>query len=231
MAEKTAAQTLDRSGAPVVQPPRSKGPVGAAPKLRRRPLLILGSVLAICLGAVLSGWLWTTTSGSTPVVAMRSAVARGEVIERSDLMAVQVGLDPALQVVPAGAAGDLIGHRAAVDLPAGSLVTRAAVAAVVVPAAGRSVVGVSTGAAGLPGEPLQVGDRVRVVVAPSSAAASGTGSATPWSIAAIVVGIHPAPDTGQQVISVDVPQESAVDLAGRIAGGGRPQIVLDSRER
>ena len=51
----------------------------------------------------------------------------------------------------------LVGQRAAMDLPAGGLVTREAVTAAVLPAQGQSVVGVALPASLMPGEPLQVG--------------------------------------------------------------------------
>jgi len=203
-----------------------------APKLKRRPLLAAASILAISLGAIVAGWLWTSTSGATSVVAMRSSVGRGEVIDRGDLMTVQVGLDPALQVLTAAEAEKLIGQRAGVDLPAGSLVTKAALQAGVLPAAGRSVVGISAGPEALPGEQLLVGDKVQVVIAAAQAAAAA-GQTEPWSVPAVVVGVRAGGGTGQQgqIVSVEVAQSSAVDLAGRLAGGGRVQIVLESRER
>lgn len=222
-------------GAAVTEPhdirePPPRAMTAAAPKLKRRPMLAAGSILAISVGALLGWWLWTSSSGASPAVAMRSSVERGQIIERADLMTVQVGLDPALRVLTPAEADKLVGQRAAVDLPAGSLVTDAALQAIVVPAAGRSVVGVSAGPAALPGEPLLVGDRVQVVVASAQAAAV---SAEPWSVPAVVVGVRPVTGAGQanQVVSVEVAQTSAVDLAGRLAAGGHVQIVLESRER
>lgn len=208
--------------------PRSA--TAGAPKLRRRPVLAAASVLAIAVGAIVAGWLWTSTSGASPVAAMRASVARGEVIDRADLMTVQVGLDPALDVLSPEQALQLVGQRAGVDLPAGSLVTAAALEAAVVPAAGRSVVGVAAGPEALPGEPLLVGDRVQVVVAGTGAAAAGS---EPWSVPAVVVGVRPsgAPGQATQIVSVDVAAGSAVELAGRLAAGGPVQLVLESRER
>jgi flagella basal body P-ring formation protein FlgA len=101
-------------------------------------------------------------------------VHRGEVIEASDLMAVRVGVDPALTPIPAADLQSLVGQRAAMDLAAGGLVTRQDVTASVLPAEGMSVVGVSLPAGGLPGTALQAGDRVRIVlVDPNGAWAAG----------------------------------------------------------
>ena len=92
--------------------------------------------------------------------------------------------------------------------------------------------GISAEPEALPGEPLLVGDKVQVVIAAAQAAAAA-GQTEPWSVPAVVVGVRAGGGTGQQgqIVSVEVAQSSAVDLAGRLAGGGRVQIVLESRER
>ena len=125
------------------------------PKLRRRPILVAASIAAVCVGGLLGAFAWTATSNTHSVVAVRAAVERGAVIGREDLMTVQVGLDPALTPVPAAQVETLVGQRAAVDMAAGTLVTREQVTTAVLPppgclhrrgrAAGRPVAG---GAAG-----------------------------------------------------------------------------------
>src|SRR4051794_4977265 len=59
---------------PLVAPP---------PKLRRRPLLVAGSVVAVCLGALVSAYAYSSTSNAHQVLAVVSTVHRGEVIKRS----------------------------------------------------------------------------------------------------------------------------------------------------
>ena len=80
------------AGEPVVAP---------APKLRRRPLLVAGSVMAVCAGALLGAFVWTAMSDTNSVIAVRAGIERGAVIDEADLMSVQVGVDPALSPVPA----------------------------------------------------------------------------------------------------------------------------------
>ena len=72
-------------------------------------------------------------------------------------------MDPALNPIPAAQLDGVVGQRAAMDLPAGGLVTQGSIAATVVPAQDMSVVGVAVPAALLPGEPL--GRAIRCVVA------------------------------------------------------------------
>lgn len=130
------------------------------------------------------------------------------------------------------------GRRAAVDLPKGSLVSEDSIAQGTVPGVGKSVVGVTLPASQLPGEPLEVGDRVRVVDAPGvngraggSSQGSGGDSEAPSEPAEVqveVAGVRVAGD--QTTVSVVVEAEQAGPLAAR-AATGRVVIVLDSRER
>jgi hypothetical protein len=110
----------------------------------------------------------------------------------------------------------------------GGLVTQGSITATVVPAQDMSVVGVAVPAALLPGEPLRSGDQVRVVATPGQ-----QGEVTDdeqRSIAATVVGVYPDVDSGQTVVSVQVPYDQAAELAAR-AATGKVAMVLDSRER
>jgi len=141
---------------------------------------------------------------------------------------VQVGLDPALTPVPAGDMPSVVGQRAAVDIAAGTLVTREQVTTMVLPPAGSSIVGVAVPPGLLPGEPLVAGDRIRVVATPGAQGAFT--NEPPVTIPAVVVGIHPQVDTGVSVVSVQVPQDRAAELAAR-AATGNVAVVLDSRER
>ena len=80
----------------------------------------------------------------------------------------------------------------------------------------------------LPGEPLLVGDRVRVVATPGASGEVTAGE--PVTIAATVVGVRVNDENGQSVVSVQVPQGDAAELAAR-AATGNVALVLDSRER
>ncbi|MGL5858794.1 MAG: SAF domain-containing protein [Angustibacter sp.] len=202
--------------------------VTPAPKLRRRPVLAAGSAAAVVLGALLAAWAWSATSNTYEVVALRETVTRGELITQGDLMTIRVGLDPALKTVPGDRLGSFVGQRAAMDLAAGSLVTAAGVTTDVLPGEGRSVAGVALPPSLMPGEALLAGDQVRIVATPGEQ--GDVGQAPPATISATVVGLHPDGDTGQTVVSLEVPQEQAAELAAR-AATGKVALVLDSRER
>ena len=202
--------------------------VAPAPKLRRRPALIAASVAAICLGGLLAAFAWTSTSNTESVLAMRVAVERGAVIGPDDVMTVQVSTDPALRPVPASQASTVVGQRAATDIAAGTLVTLEQVSDTVLPAVGMSIVGVGLPASQMPGEPLLVGDRVRVVATPGQSGEVTAGEQV--TIAATVVGVRVNNENGQNVVSVQVPEQDAAELAAR-AATGNVALVLDSRER
>ena len=219
-----AKKTAEAAGTP----PTASDVIAPPPKLRRRPLLVVASIAAVCLGALLGVWAYTSVSTAQEVVAVRSSVQRGALINREDLVAVRIGVDPALSPIPATELDGVVGQRAAVDLPAGGLVTRDSIASTVVPALDMSVVGVALPAALLPGEPLRAGDHVRVVATPGQQGDVDQGEQR--SITATVVGIYPEADSDQTVVSVQVPHDQAAELAAR-AATGKVALVLDSRER
>jgi flagella basal body P-ring formation protein FlgA len=209
----------ERSAVPPVVPP---------PKLRRRPALVAGAVVAICLGSLITGWAWTSTTHTQGVLAARETIPRGATIEASDLIRVRINADPALSPVPASRLGELVGQRAALDIAAGGLITESSTTAGVLPADGMSVVGVALTPAQAPGVALQTGDRVRVVVTPPAGAEPAAG--TPQTSDAEVVGVHVDAESGATVADLLVPQAEAAVLAARVATGNIA-LVLDSRER
>lgn len=209
---------------PSIEPPN---PTGAPPKLRRRPVGALVSVATIVLGSMLGLWLWSTAGSTTEVLAVRTLVHRGEVIDRDDLMVVRVGVDPAVRTVPAAQLDAVAGQRAALDLAAGGLLGPDELTPTVLPAKGTSVVGVGLASGMLPAEPIAPGDAVRVVQTPGQ---QGEVSGAPVTIPAEVVGVHADEAGDQTIVDVLVPADKAADLAAR-AATGKVALVLDSRER
>ncbi len=201
--------------------------LAAPPKPRRRPFALVASVAVVLLGAVLGLWLWSMAGSTTEVLAVRSLVHRGEVIDRDDLVTVRVGVDPAVRTVPAGQADAIAGQRAALDLAPGGLLAPDAVAPTVLPARGMSVVGVGLTQGMLPAEPLASGDTVRIVQTPGL---QGEIEGAPVTVPATVVGVHASQGGDQMIVDVLVPVDAAADLAAR-AATGKVALVLDSRER
>lgn len=208
---------------------REHAAVAAPPKLRRRPLLALAGLALVVLGALLAVWVYLSSTDSVSAVAVRDTVMRGETITAADLMSVQVTPDPALQVVPATELNSFVGQRAARDLSAGTLLTPGATTGQVVPGVGQSVVGLALTVELMPGEPLQVGDRVRVVATPGQAGDPATFESAGTVFAAEVVAVTTSIESARTVVSVLVPEGDAAQVA-RWASTGRAALVLDSRE-
>lgn len=208
----------------------SAGPdqIAPPPKMRRRPALIALSVALICVGGLASAWAWQSTSTAQEVLTVRETVHRGQVIEKDNLVTVQIGVDPAIDAVLASDAATLEGKRAALDIAAGGVVTDDQIADKIVPPKDYSVVGLSLTAAMLPTEQLIPGDRVRVVMT------AGEGGASPVAAAkafpADVVELSVDEITGNTLVNVQVPKPDAPGIA-TLAAAGQVALVLDSQEQ
>lgn len=220
--------SLESSRPPTPAPGKVDGArtLARPPKIRRRPLLLVGAVAVVVAGALGAAWLWMASANASEVVAVRDAVQRGEVIDREDLVVVRVGLDPALDVVPASRVEEVVGLRAATDLPAGGLLVAGSVSVQVLPKAGEALVGVGLSPTMLPAEPLLAGDRVLIVETPGP---QGEVTTAPVVMEATVSRVAVL-ETGATLVDVLVPQDKAAELAAR-AATGRVALVLQARER
>lgn len=228
MPTDTDTTTATRNGPPPPEPAAAPARVSSRPpKLRRRGLLAggLGLVAAAALAAV---FLVDTLTDTHSVLAMSTSVVRGQTITDADLTVASITLDPALAPVASADRDQVVGRRAALDLPAGSIVTAEAVTEAVSPAAGEELVGLAVTPTQLPVEPLAPGDVIRVVDTPREN--DDPPEAEPRSTIATVVTVGPLTETGRIIIDVVVPADQAADLAAR-AATGRIGIVLQSRER
>lgn len=206
--------------------PGASGPhLVPPPKLRRRPAVVAGAVAAICLGALLAVWAWSSTTHTQEVLAARTTIPRGAVIGASDLERVRISGDPALSPLPASAFDSVVGKRAALDIAAGGLLTAAETTSTALPPKGMSVVGVALTPAQVPGLRLESGDKVRIVLTPAQGADAPSG-APPFSQAQ-VVDVHADATSGDYVVDVLVPYADASVLAARAATGD-VALVLDS---
>lgn len=191
-------------------------------------MLVAAAVASICLGALLAAWAWTATTDTREVLVARHSIERGSVIDADDLARVRVSTAPALKPVPASEFDQVVGHRAALDIAEGGLLTPSSLSEAVVPAAGDSVVGVALTPAQAPGLDLHYGDHVRVVVTPPQGEDLPAGA--PLFNDAEVVGVHVSEETGLTVVDLLVSHADAAVLATRVATAN-VAIVLDSRER
>ncbi len=214
-------------GDPVTTTGAGPQPLAAPPALRRRPVHLVGGLLAVALGSVLGAWLFSGFGHTESVVAMRQDVARGAVITAADLMTIDLRPDAALRLVPATSRDDVVGTHAAVDLRAGGLLVQDSFTTDLLPAAGQSLVGLWLSPGQLPGAALQSGDPVRVLNTPR--AQDDAPRARPSTTSATVISTETSPD-GRVLLTVSVPTASAAPL-GALAATERIAVVLDSVAR
>lgn len=220
--------TATRDDRLVAHDSAATAPLAPPPKLRRRPAMVAAAAAAICLGALLGAWAWTSTTDTQEVLTARETIPRGTVITADDLERVRVSADPALAPVPASSYDDIVGRRAALDIAAGSIITGESTSEELLPPEGMSVVGVALTPAQAPGVALQSGDLVRLVVTPGEGERAPSGA--PAFSEAEVVGSHVDDATGELVVDLLVPYADATTLAARVATGN-VALVLDSGER
>ncbi|WP_460846043.1 SAF domain-containing protein [Nocardioides ultimimeridianus] len=180
------------------------------------------------LGCLLGAGAWSATTSTEEVLAATHTIHRGEVIQAGDVQRIRISGDPVLTPLPASAYDGVVGHRAALDISAGGLLTPDSTSSAPVPPKGQSVVGISLTPAQVPALPLHGGDKVRIIVTPGDN--SDAGSATPPFTPAVVVDTALDETTGNTVVNVLVPYTDATVLAAR-AATGHVALVLDAQDQ
>src|SRR6185312_16957053 len=202
------SSVADTPAAATLHPPVRR-PALEPVRARRRPLLVGLGLAFTALGGLGAVWLASSGTGTISVIGVAREVRAGEVIQRQDLVSVQIGTGSALRAVPVQRAGDVVGRRSLVRLLPGSLVNSDAVVDKLVPAQGQALVGLSLSPGQRPAVRMDAGDRVEIVHTPGSqesASAVATGT-TP--VLAVVVSTVDDPDTGKTVVNVSVPEAAA----------------------
>lgn len=161
------------------------------------------------------------------VLAMARTVEVGEIVEASDLRAVQVSSDPGVRTVASMDRSRVVGHPAAVRLVAGSLLSPAEVGEGAGLPDGMALIGAVLKAGQFP-IGLAPGDTVSLVesATPTSALAAGVTSSEPPT--ATVVAVQPGADgSGNTSVSLQLPTAAAKIVAGAGAAGRLNLIVVD----
>ncbi len=216
-----------------VPPPPAQAAVGRPPsarpapepvRTRRRPLLVGLGVALTALGGLGAVWLASTGTGTVTVVAVAREVRAGEVIQKDDLVGVQVAAGSPLRTVPLDAYQQVVGKRSLVRLLPGSLINRDAVADKLVPGPGQALVGLSLTSAQRPAVQFDAGDTVQILFSPG-AQDTAEASSPPSPVLGTVVGTDEDEDAGRLVVNVTVSAASAPKVA-TWGSAGRATIVL-----
>ena len=206
--------------------PMPVAPRVAAPKGRRRPLMLALGLALVAVGALTSVWLVSTASQRVAVLVLARDVPYGSPITAADLTTTDVSVDPNVATVPASELDTVVGSVAATSLSAGSLLSRAQFTAAAPPAAGQVLVGVAIPATRMPAGGLAPGDRVLVVDTP--AAEADPSAVAPATIPARVVRVGGMDVNGVTVVDVTVATGDGPALAAR-AATGRIAVVVQPR--
>jgi hypothetical protein len=161
---------------------------------------LLGAVLTAG-GAIACAWAFTHLGGRTAVLELAEPVTVGQTITVTDLRSVQVAADSSVPLIPTSAAGSVVGHRAGVALPAGTLLSEADLASGTVPAAGQTVVSLEVKPGAYPTQ-LSVGERVAIAA------------------------VTPAGQAGTPVIVADLPTASVLSTTAAPNGSGDLEVSL-----
>lgn len=209
-------------------PPAAAALPEAPTRARRNPRWIALGVVALCLGALGSFFLYRDLSQAQTVVVVTQTVFRGSVVQADDLSVVTVGTTPGLRTVPADQLAGLVGLRASVDLVAGSLLPDGVIGQVAVPAAKRALVGINLTTGRAPVGYLTPGSAVRLVAIPPDGAEPGFADASSnLAVQARVVDSKAGADGGSTFLNVDVGADQAVVVA-TLAAQNRLVVVRDA---
>lgn len=191
-----------------------------APGGRRRvPHLVAGVLLVVvCTAGVVV--TVARVGERTPVLVLARPVVVGQVLAPGDLRQVSVSADPGTDVLPADQTRAVVGRPVAYSLPAGTLLSRAALGAPQVPPPGQAVVAVAVAPGQFPPE-LGAGTTVSVIRIPSTGSTSPSPGA-PWT--AVVAAVTTA-STQTTVISLQLPAQGARQIAA--IPSGQLSIVVE----
>ena len=145
------------------------------PRNRSWGLVTLAALLVVGLGLGVAAW-GLQVGDKTSVLAIGQPVAKGQIVERGDLVSKSVaGVG---ESIPVEDLDTVVGKTAAVDLVAGQILTPAMVAAEPVPKEGQSVVGLALDPTRVPSAGLTPGDQVDVIAVPAGEGAQGNAAET-----------------------------------------------------
>lgn len=211
------------------RPTRNGGPASASTvRPRRRPWLLVGGLLSMVVSAGAFALVYLGSDARQQVLVVARPVAAGQVLSSSDLRVARIVPGPDVDAISAAEASRAIGHAAAVPLVAGSLLAPSQVGPVSWPPAGQAVVAVPVKVGRL-ADGVSAGAHVLIIaVSASSASASSSAAGTATGGQPVVPGVvvsvrRDADGSGTAVVSVLIPADQAVSVAG---GSGDVSVAL-----
>lgn len=220
----TAPETKNTRARSSEKTPPRPAAVGQPTKSRRRVWMIALGITIVLIGALATWYVTTTTSQTVSVLTIKSDIQRGEAITQDDLTTIAIAGGQSTDAYTASQASTVVGQVAAVDLPAGSLVTSGNVLDTLPVPEGSSIVGIALTSSQLPAYRLAAGDAVRLVDTPVAQGEPPTEDPTTFTATVFTTTYD---ETNQVwIIDVVVPTREAASIAAR-AATQRVSIVLD----
>ena len=189
----------------------------------RRPLVAIVSALLVFTSIAVFASVYSSANHQTPSLIVVQTIQEGQRISGTDLGQASVAISAGVSPIPVASAPLLAGKRAAVTIPAGSLLTLADVAGSAPIAAGEAVVGMALKDGEYPSAGVESGDQVMIVQsaspgAPATATATDTGSGSG------------SQDGGGSATGVLVPQATVFDVGPPSANSSDGASLLVSVE-
>lgn len=181
------------------------------------PQLVV-AVLVVAVSALVGVVLFSQAAAREPVVALASAVERGQVLTNDDLRVVYVGTDAPIAAVSPDEARSLLGLVAAVDLEADTLVTPGLFVGRSSLGADEAVVGLALAPGEYPSLQLAAGDAVDVVDTETAGEVLAS--------AAEVFDVAELGTQGERFVSLRMPSDTATVVASAANDPGRIRLVM-----
>ena len=170
--------------------PRTRSEDSAPPVLRpptggrdRRVMMAIASLVVICASVAAFASLYSSAGHKISVVVVDQALVQGQPVTAAQLGRADVSVSSGVDYIPVAQASIILGKRASIAVPAGSLLTPGDLTAAPSVAAGNAVVGLALKAGQFPAAGLVPGQQVMIVQtatpgSPLSAPVSGAPTAT-----------------------------------------------------
>lgn len=215
----TERETTSASGSWATNSTKLASRLRATKRHRSIPHLLLGALLVLaCAAAFIVVSL--NFSNRHAALALARSVSVGQKLTTQDLKQVNITVDPGVSIVDISQVTSMVGKTMSESLPAGALLTPAAVSGAGIPAAGQALVALSLKSGQFPPE-VSPGTQVSVVFVPSQAGTTLTRPPTPDSTTvwpAVVTSVTSVQDQQITVVSVQVRQATASQIAAVPAG-------------
>jgi hypothetical protein len=186
-------------------------------RTRRSRIWVAGAVALILVGGLLNVFLFTSAGHPDEVFVVTHNIPRGTTLTTRDLASVALASGQSSPAISTASPSKVLGKVTTVDLPKGSLITPASIAATQPIPTGRALVGLSLKPAQRPAQPLVAGDHVEIV--PITANTNGDVSVTTFTIPGTVSDTVVDQQSGTTIVDVYVSQTVAADLTSRAAAG------------